>query len=72
MIILRFVKTYQKYKLRLERKKLKFRALRRGRRDLIAVKNRTAKIQPTDIILVVTLRNERKRLPFFLDIMCRC
>jgi hypothetical protein len=60
------VKTYQKYKLRLERKKLKLRAARRGRRDLTSVENRTPNLQKTDIVLTSTLRNERKRLPYFL------
>jgi hypothetical protein len=61
------VKTYQKYKLRLERKKLKLRSIRRGRKDLSSVESRVQKIQKSDIILISTLRNERKRLPFFLD-----
>lgn len=61
------VKTYQKYKLRLERKKLKLRSIRRGRKDLASVQNRTENINKSDIILISTLRNERKRLPYFLD-----
>jgi hypothetical protein len=61
------VKIFQKYKLRLERKKLKLRSARRGRRDLSVVENRTSKIQKSDVVLIVTLRNERKRLSYFLD-----
>jgi hypothetical protein len=61
------VKAYQKYKLRIKRKKLKLRAARRGRRDLTSVENRTPSLQKSDIVLITTLRNERKRLPFFLD-----
>lgn len=62
-----FVNLYKKYKLRLERKKLKLRAVRRGRRDLTVVNDFTSKISKSDIILVSTLRNEAKRLPFFLE-----
>lgn len=61
------VKAYQKYKLRLERKKLKLRSIRRGRKDLQSAKDRTSKIRKSDVILISTLRNERKRLPFFLN-----
>ena len=38
----------------------------RKRRELTAVVNRTATIQPQDILLISTLRNERVRLPYFL------
>ena len=62
------VKVLEKYKLRLERKKLKLRSIRRGRRDLSAVQGRTEDINKSDIILISTLRNERKRLPFFWTI----
>lgn len=62
-----YVKILERYMLRIERKKLKLRAYRRGRRDLTVVQNRTGQITKSDIILVSTLRNERKRLPFFLD-----
>jgi hypothetical protein len=65
--ILRLVSLYKKYKLRLERKKLKLRAIRRGRRDLASVKNDTKSLTKTDVILISTLRNERARLPFFLE-----
>ena len=53
------------YRLRWERKRWRVRALRK-RRELTAVVNRTATIQPQDILLISTLRNERVRLPYFL------
>lgn len=49
----------------MRRKQLRIRALRK-RRDLTAVHNRTENIRPHDILLFVTLRNERVRLPYFL------
>lgn len=49
----------------MQRKRWRFRAFRK-RRDLVAAKNRTGTIDPKDILLFVTLRNERVRLPFFL------
>ena len=55
-----------KYKLRLERKRLRARSMRK-RRELITMRKRTKKIRPDDILLFVTLRNEHARLPFFLD-----
>jgi hypothetical protein len=56
----------QSYRLRLHRKRLLLRALRK-RRELRAVANRTRAIQPHDLLLFSTQRNERIRLPFFLD-----
>ena len=53
------------YRLRWERKRWRVRALRK-RRELTPVVNRTATIQPRDILLISTLRNERIRLPYFL------
>jgi len=64
---LKHVSLLKRYMLRLERKKLKLRSLRRGRRDLNRVKRRTDQITKSTIILASTLRNERRRLPFFLD-----
>lgn len=58
---------YKKYKLRLQRRRLGFRAKRRGRKDLLLTVDRTAEIESTDTIAITTLRNERKRLPFFLS-----
>ena len=54
------------YRLRLERKRLLWRALRE-RRALTPVANRTRTIGKSDILLFSTLRNERIRLPYFFD-----
>ncbi|MFQ1700402.1 glycosyltransferase family 2 protein [Loktanella agnita] len=54
------------YRLRLQRKRWKLRARRKGR-DLTAVQDRTAQILPDDILLFCTFRNEDVRLPYFLD-----
>ncbi len=58
-----FLRSYQ---LRWERKRWRVRALRK-RRELTPVVDRTETIQPDDILVMSTLRNERVRLPFFLD-----
>ena len=58
---------YKKYKLRLQRKRLRIRAMRRGRKDLDLVTDRTGDIAKNDIVLITTLKNERKRLPFFFS-----
>ena len=54
------------YGLRLARKRWKIRAFRK-RRDLTPLVNRIADIRPHDILLFSTLRNERVRLPYFLQ-----
>ena len=54
------------YKLRWKRRRLLFRALRK-RRQIKAVVDRTKSIQPKDILVASTIRNEIIRLPFFLD-----
>ncbi|RMH39615.1 MAG: glycosyltransferase family 2 protein, partial [Alphaproteobacteria bacterium] len=54
------------YRLRLERKRLLVRAFRK-RRELAPVADRTGKIGPDDILLFSTVRNEKIRLPYFLD-----
>nr|WP_214649938.1 glycosyltransferase family 2 protein [Palleronia pontilimi] len=54
------------YRRGARRRRLYLRAIRK-RRDLTAVQNRTRQIRPNDILLICTLRNELKRLPFFLD-----
>lgn len=54
------------YRLRLRRKRLLARALLR-RRDLAVASNRTAAIGSEPILLFATLRNERVRLPYFLQ-----
>ena len=52
--------------LRLARKRWLVRAFRK-RRELQAVSDRTAQIAPDQILLYSTFRNERIRLPFFLN-----
>ncbi len=54
------------YMLRLARKRWRIRAFRK-RRELKGIANRTKKIQPDQILLFSTLRNERVRLPYFLN-----
>lgn len=54
------------YRLRLRRKRFRLRAMRRSF-DLAPVTDRTECIQPQDILVFATVRNERLRLPFFLD-----
>lgn len=55
-----------RYRLRLERKRWLWRAFRK-RRELTSVADRTRAIKPADILVFSALRNERIRLPFFLD-----
>ncbi len=55
-----------RYKLRLKRRRLLFRAWRK-RNQLSRVRVRVDDIAPSDILAFVTLRNEMSRLPFFLD-----
>ena len=54
------------YRLRLERQRKWLRS-RRKARELEPVVNRTSDIAQDDILLFCTLRNERVRLPFFLE-----
>ncbi len=54
------------YRLRWERKRWRVRALRK-RRELASFVNKTETIKPDDILVFSTLRNERIRLPFFLN-----
>ncbi len=56
---------WDRYRLRLRRKRLRLRAFRK-RRELRAVNDRTAGLGANDILLVAVLRNERVRLPYFL------
>ncbi|GLQ35504.1 hypothetical protein GCM10007939_17870 [Amylibacter marinus] len=58
---------FGRYRLRLERKRRRLRAIRRGTRDLSCVKNRTNNIRKKDIILFSTVRDEAVRLPFFFE-----
>ena len=57
---------WSQYKLRFERKRRRVRSLRK-RRELTNVVDRTRQIQPSDILIFSTLRNEKARLPYFLD-----
>ncbi len=57
---------WQAYRLRMRRRVLLARALRR-RGELAVIADRTAAISPTDILCLMTVRNEAIRLPFFLD-----
>lgn len=56
---------WQSYRLRLQRRRWRFRAFRK-RRELKAVADRTNQIRQEDILLFCTLRNEKVRLPYFL------
>ena len=60
------MKVVQRYKLRLERKRFLVRAWRKAR-ELLLVADRTNMIRPSDVLCFVTLRNERIRLPYFLQ-----
>ena len=53
------------YRLRLQRKRWRARAFRK-RRELTAIADRTADLNPDAIIAFSTLRNEKIRLPYFL------
>jgi hypothetical protein len=52
--------------MRLARKRLRARALRKSL-QLKSVVNRTSQIRPNDILLFSTQRNEKVRLPYFLE-----
>lgn len=54
------------YRLRIQRKRWRIRAFRK-RRELARVANRTDRIRKGDILMFSTLRNERVRLPYFLQ-----
>lgn len=56
----------QSYRLRLQRQRWRIRAYRK-RRELKEVVNRTDQIKSDDILLYCTQRNEKIRLPYFLD-----
>ena len=55
-----------RYKLRLRRKKLLWRAIQ-NRRQLSEIARRTDQIRPRDILLFASVRNESLRLPYFLE-----
>lgn len=54
------------YRLRVERRRWQIRAIRK-RRELTVVAKRTETIKPGAVLAFVTLRNEKPRLPYFLD-----
>ncbi|MBM3603891.1 MAG: glycosyltransferase family 2 protein [Alphaproteobacteria bacterium] len=54
------------YRLRWKRRELLWRAIRAGHR-LVPVADRSGAIRRGDVLAVTTLRNERPRLPEFLD-----
>ena len=56
----------QSYRLRLQRKRWRIRAIRK-RKELKRVTDRTGQIRPDDLLVFCTQRNERIRLPYFLD-----
>lgn len=56
----------ERFRRRIERQYLIGRAVNR-RRALRPLSDRTARIRPADILAFVTQRNERVRLPYFLD-----
>ncbi len=56
---------WERYRLRVRRKRLRFRAFRK-RRELTPVADRTARLKGDTIIVAAVLRNERVRLPYFL------
>lgn len=60
------MRLWERYRLRLRRKRLRFRAFRK-RRDLRMVSDRTAGITARAILLFSVIRNERIRLAYFLD-----
>lgn len=57
---------WQSYRLRVLRKRWRLRAMRK-RRELRPVTLRTDQIKLNDILLFCTQRNEKIRLPYFLD-----
>ncbi|WP_375698756.1 glycosyltransferase family 2 protein [Pseudophaeobacter sp. TrK17] len=52
--------------MRVRRKRRLIRAVRKSS-ELRSVQDNTARIRPSDILLVSTMRNEQIRLPYFLD-----
>jgi len=57
---------WQSYRLRLQRRRWRLRAFRK-RRELSRVSDRTKRIRKRDILLFSTCRNEKIRLPYFLQ-----
>lgn len=59
------MRVFERYRLRLERKRWRIRSLRK-RRELTCLADRSKQISPEDILLFCTIRNENIRLPYFL------
>jgi hypothetical protein len=57
---------WQSYRLRFQRKRWRIRAFRK-RRELSRVADRTENVRKDDILMFSTLRNEKLRLPYFLQ-----
>ncbi|MGA9410826.1 MAG: glycosyltransferase family 2 protein [Roseobacter sp.] len=55
-----------RYKLRLRRKRLLWRAFRK-RKELHPISRNVGSIKAEDVLLFATVRNEAERLPFFLE-----
>lgn len=55
-----------RYKLRLRRKRLLWRAFRK-RRELRSISRKTGSIKGNNVLLFATVRNEAERLPYFLQ-----
>ncbi|MFK7745069.1 MAG: glycosyltransferase family 2 protein [Roseobacter sp.] len=58
--------TWARYKLRIKRKRLLWRAFRK-RREISCISRKTGSIRAEDILLFATVRNESLRLPYFLE-----
>lgn len=56
----------QSYRLRLQRKRWRIRAWRKSR-QLRVISDHSGAVQPDDILVFSTFRNENVRLPYFLD-----
>ena len=57
---------WQSYRLRVRRRARLVRAIRK-RRELRSIVDRTSQIKPNDLLVFSTQRNERIRLPYFLE-----
>ena len=57
---------WDSYKMRVRRKRRLIRALRKSS-ELTHVQDNTSAIRPDDVLLVCTMRNEKIRLPYFLE-----
>jgi hypothetical protein len=60
------LRLFDKYRLRVRRQRLRIRAFRK-RRELTAVQVRRGLTAGKGVVLAATVRNERLRLPYFLD-----